>query len=88
MATKKTTAKPAAKRASVKTGVRRVALVGVNPAAKKKNNVLRYEVLARNIDTQWTLYAAFKNELHAKTFARDFHKGKPSMSVKVDDSQS
>jgi hypothetical protein len=94
MATKKTTAKPAAKRAPVKTGVRRVALVGVNPAAKKrtvkkKNEASRYQVLVqnRNLDGEWIQYAAFRLLPHAEDYARRVHEKNASVSVKVLDTK-
>jgi len=85
MATKKTTAKPAAKRAPVKTGVRRVALVGVNPAAKKRRITSdEFEVCYSPDGKKWHRWSVYSYEPMAKEVAKRLSKEHPSYYVRVE----
>lgn len=91
---KKTAVKTTAKRAPVKTGVRRVALVGVNPAAKtlRKNNPrpkaleeLYWLVRVLNTSKEWVTIAAFMLQRDALKWGQDYANKYPKKTVGVDE---
>jgi hypothetical protein len=97
MATK-TVKRTAAKKAPVKTGVRRVALVGVNPARVSRNLAApkpkKREVWPRFMVSEfqgkgpWMPRAAFHKIEDAEEYARAIHAADSSIGVKVEDTKS